>query len=155
MLTIEPLISCLIIIFTARCVTIAGAVRFRAITRSHMLLSTPPTGSNLSIMPKNAIGKRVSMSQTSVGFCLSICPPAQLTTISRCANAFSACANMSSSAESFVISHSKTSVHSGYADDMLLLKSSIRFCRISQTTTFAPSTRKASAIAFPDPRKLL
>jgi len=53
MLTMAPLTSCFRNRFTACLVTIAGAVRLMAITRSHRLLSRSPAGSNLALKGKD------------------------------------------------------------------------------------------------------
>ncbi|KAH9843262.1 hypothetical protein Tdes44962_MAKER07583 [Teratosphaeria destructans] len=50
MLTIAPFTPCLRKELTASLETIAGAVTFVAITRSHVTRSTSPIGSNLSMM---------------------------------------------------------------------------------------------------------
>jgi hypothetical protein len=147
MLTMTPFLPISSHFLMARPLTTAGAVRFRAMTLSHLAPQLALNSINqfiLSDIPHICRSISATASKRSIR-------PAELITKSIPPNIFSPSANTSSTRSSLVMSACSTSVHSGYAADTFSLKSDISSSLMSHTTTFVPARRKASAIALPRP----
>jgi hypothetical protein len=132
--------------------TIAGAVRFKAMTLSHISLSCEAKNeSQQKYLRTSSSEKRIdSLTISATASNLSI-RPAQFTTKSSLPNIFSPSKKTSSIFSSLVISACTASVHSGYAEETFSLKSAMSSELISTTTTFAPARKNASEMARPRP----